>query len=61
MDTFLFFYTTMMGFINCRLYAMLGLAYPPKMDDKALEVDLGLTVLVPEATRGLFRTLSLCL
>ncbi|KAI9497588.1 Pescadillo N-terminus-domain-containing protein [Zychaea mexicana] len=33
MLTFLEFYTTLMGFVNFRLYNELNIAYPPKLDD----------------------------
>ncbi|XP_077457635.1 pescadillo [Stigmatopora argus] len=35
MATFTEFYTTLMGFINFRLYHSLNLVYPPKLDTKA--------------------------
>ena len=31
MATFLEFYTTLLGFVNYRLYTDLGLIYPPKV------------------------------
>ncbi|KAI1901023.1 hypothetical protein AGOR_G00055880 [Albula goreensis] len=39
MATFTEFYTTLLGFVNFRLYQSLNLAYPPKLDVKA-EVEL---------------------
>ena len=32
MDTFLEFYTTLLGFVNYRLYSSVGLIYPPKFN-----------------------------
>jgi pescadillo protein len=37
MGTFVQFYTTLLGFVNYRLYTSLGLIYPPKFDAKADE------------------------
>ncbi|THY93588.1 hypothetical protein D6C92_05301 [Aureobasidium pullulans] len=37
MGTFVQFYTTLLGFVNYRLYTSLGLVYPPKFDAKADE------------------------
>ncbi|KAF4074234.1 hypothetical protein AMELA_G00237340 [Ameiurus melas] len=42
MSTFTEFYTTLLGFVNFRLYQTLNLAYPPKLDGK------GETELKPE-------------
>ncbi|KAM9446194.1 pescadillo [Clarias gariepinus] len=39
MATFTEFYTTLLGFVNFRLYQTLNLAYPPKLDGKG-ETDL---------------------
>ncbi|XP_036382618.1 pescadillo [Megalops cyprinoides] len=39
MATFTEFYTTLLGFVNFRLYQSLNLVYPPKLDSKA-EVEL---------------------
>ncbi|XP_023689116.1 pescadillo [Paramormyrops kingsleyae] len=39
MATFTEFYTTLLGFVNFRLYQTLNLLYPPKLDSKA-EVEL---------------------
>jgi pescadillo protein len=35
MGTFVEFYTTLLGFVNFRLYTSLGLVYPPKFDAKS--------------------------
>jgi pescadillo protein len=35
MGTFVEFYTTLLGFVNYRLYTSLGLVYPPKFDAKS--------------------------
>lgn len=35
MGTFVEFYTTLIGFVNFRLYTSLGLVYPPKFDAKS--------------------------
>jgi len=37
MGTFVEFYTTLLGFINFRLYTSIGLVYPPKFDSKSDE------------------------
>jgi pescadillo protein len=37
MGTFVEFYTTLIGFINFRLYTSIGLVYPPKFDAKSDE------------------------
>ncbi|KAF2264384.1 hypothetical protein CC78DRAFT_495220 [Lojkania enalia] len=37
MGTFVEFYTTLLGFVNYRLYTSFGLVYPPKFDKKADE------------------------
>jgi len=35
MATFIDFYTTLLGFVNYRLYTSIGLVYPPKFDQKS--------------------------
>jgi pescadillo protein len=37
MSTFIDFYTTLVGFVNYRLYTSIGLVYPPKFDQKSDE------------------------
>ena len=37
MGTFVEFYTTLLGFVNFRLYTSVGLVYPPKFDSKSDE------------------------
>ncbi|MCJ1243805.1 mRNA-binding ribosome synthesis protein nop7, partial [Trapelia coarctata] len=37
MGTFVEFYTTLLGFVNFRLYTSIGLVYPPKFDPKCDE------------------------
>jgi pescadillo protein len=37
MATFIEFYTTLLGFVNYRLYTSIGLVYPPKFDSKREE------------------------
>ncbi|KMU79898.1 pescadillo, partial [Coccidioides immitis RMSCC 3703] len=37
MATFVEFYTTLLGFVNFRLYTSIGLVYPPKFDSRSDE------------------------
>ena len=48
MDTFLHFYTTLVGFVNCRLYSTLNLKYPPKVDGQRAKDDAGMSAFVLE-------------
>ncbi|TKA32445.1 hypothetical protein B0A50_01553 [Salinomyces thailandicus] len=48
MATFVEFYTTLLGFVNFRLYTSIGLVYPPKFDLKAEEQGAGLAAIQPE-------------
>ncbi|KAI7086996.1 hypothetical protein KC356_g4571 [Hortaea werneckii] len=48
MATFVEFYTTLLGFVNFRLYTSIGLVYPPKFDLKAEESGAGLAAIQPE-------------
>eukprot|EP00045_Choanoeca_perplexa_P007859 m.72326 g.72326 ORF g.72326 m.72326 type:complete len:609 (-) comp14251_c0_seq2:128-1954(-) len=50
MGTFLQFYTTMMGFVNYKLYASLDLKYPPKVIQENLDNDLGLAEFMIQTT-----------
>ncbi|CAO3643171.1 unnamed protein product [Cunninghamella blakesleeana] len=43
MTTFLEFYTTLMGFVNFRLYNELNMTYPPNLEKDAFKLDSGLT------------------
>jgi pescadillo len=43
MATFVEFYTTLLGFVNFRLYTSIGLVYPPKFDQKSEERGAELT------------------
>lgn len=52
MGTFLQFYTTMMGFVNYKLYATLDLKYPPKIIQENLDNDLGLAEFMIQTTAG---------
>ena len=49
MATFVEFYTTLLGFVNYRLYTSIGLVYPPKFDAKSDERGGELDALVLEA------------
>ena len=48
MATFVEFYTTLLGFVNFRLYTSIGLVYPPRFDLKAEEQGAGLAAIQPE-------------
>ncbi|MEW5307646.1 MAG: hypothetical protein WDW36_010025 [Sanguina aurantia] len=48
MLTFLEYYTTMLQFVNFKLYHMLGLAYPPMLDPKLEEAAAGLAAIMKE-------------
>lgn len=50
MDTFLTFYTTLVGFVNCKLYSTLNLHYPPKRDEERAKNDAGVSALIMEST-----------
>ncbi|KAL9632627.1 MAG: hypothetical protein Q9204_003719 [Flavoplaca sp. TL-2023a] len=68
MGTFVDFYTTLLGFVNYRLYTTIGLVYPPKFntnsDDKGGELDafslegsgVGATASIEGQTNGHFDT-----
>lgn len=49
MSTFLFFYETLLKFVNFRLYKEIGLLYPPRINEKLNEVGLGFTKFILEA------------
>ena len=55
MGTFLQFYTTMLGFVNYKLYATLDLKYPPKVIQENLDNDLGLAEFMVQTTAGVLR------
>eukprot|EP01147_Barroeca_monosierra_P006728 gene6728-361_t len=46
MNTFLMFYTTLMGFVNFKLFADFGLEYPPKVDPTKAAEDIGISSLI---------------
>lgn len=48
MDTFLHFYTTLVGFVNCKLYSMQNLHYPPKLNQERAKNDAGVSALIME-------------
>ncbi|KAL8916871.1 MAG: hypothetical protein Q9208_008303 [Pyrenodesmia sp. 3 TL-2023] len=48
MGTFVEFYTTLLGFVNYRLYTSIGLVYPPKFDTKSDERGGELSAIVLE-------------
>eukprot|EP01136_Pigoraptor_vietnamica_P020841 Opistho-1_new@70290 len=50
MLTFLEFYVTLLGFVNFRLYASLGLKYPPRLDAALDASAAGLQALVAESS-----------
>lgn len=52
MATFVEFYTTLLGFINYRLYTTIGLVYPPKFDAKREEEGADLGAFQLEGTNG---------
>ena len=52
MGTFVDFYTTLLGFVNYRLYTAIGLVYPPKFDAKSDEQGGELSTLTLEG-RGI--------
>ena len=52
MGTFLEFYTTLLGFVNYRLYTSIGLLYPPRFDRTRDEKGGELNALIPEG-RGI--------
>jgi len=48
MSTFLFFYETLLKFINFRLYNEIGLYYPPRVDEELNEIGLGFNKFILE-------------
>ena len=52
MATFVEFYTTLLGFVNFRLYTGIGLVYPPRLDAKAEEQGAELTAFQLEGQDG---------
>lgn len=48
MATFIEFYSTLLGFVNFKLYAEIGLMYPPRLDSKSVEQAGGLRALQVE-------------
>ncbi|KAL8707787.1 MAG: hypothetical protein Q9220_007239 [cf. Caloplaca sp. 1 TL-2023] len=54
MGTFVEFYTTLLGFVNFRLYTSIGLVYPPKFDVKSDEMggELGALTLEGSGVEG---------
>lgn len=51
MGTFVEFYTTLLGFVNFRLYTSIGLVYPPKFDVKSDERGAELAAFTIEARK----------
>lgn len=47
MATFTEFYTTLLGFVNFRLYQSLNLHYPPKVEPSTFSPSLDLALLSP--------------
>ena len=58
MGTFVEFYTTLLGFVNFRLYTSIGLIYPPKFDSKSDEQggELGAFTLVGKSVGSMPQT-----
>eukprot|EP00035_Acanthoeca_spectabilis_P037353 m.44761 g.44761 ORF g.44761 m.44761 type:complete len:636 (+) comp8571_c0_seq1:206-2113(+) len=52
MDTFLLFYTKLLGFVNFTLYTGLNLKYPPRVDESRDMNDNGLSALILEPAQG---------
>eukprot|EP00050_Salpingoeca_kvevrii_P014236 m.34058 g.34058 ORF g.34058 m.34058 type:complete len:611 (+) comp5645_c0_seq1:70-1902(+) len=48
MDTFLLFYTSLVGFINFQLYKGLNLIYPPRVDEAKLSRGLDISAIILE-------------
>ena len=48
MGTFVEFYTTLLGFVNYRLYTTVGFVYPPKFNVDSDENGAGLTAFLPQ-------------
>lgn len=49
MGTFVEFYTTLLGFVNYRLYTAAGFVYPPKFNASSDEEGAGLNAFIPQA------------
>eukprot|EP00038_Savillea_parva_P006968 m.167054 g.167054 ORF g.167054 m.167054 type:complete len:636 (+) comp12772_c0_seq1:217-2124(+) len=52
MDTFLLFYTKLLGFVNYSLYTSQNLQYPPRIDETREKNDNGLSALILEPANG---------
>ena len=52
MSTFVDFYTTLLGFVNFRLYTSIGLVYPPKLDVESEEQGAELSAFQLEGQNG---------